>query len=120
MEQVIPFFTPNINLTIRDLEEFDLKTNIDVVLNSVSLGMTYEGSYDEQRSILWDLQLTAKAYYYTPVDSLSRIKETLIEMRALDFDQKFESYSALVNPRNAKPTDEYEVIETVIPGEVSE
>ena len=94
-----------------------LETNIDVVLNSVALNMTYEGSYDEQRSILWDLQLTAKSYYYTPVDSLTRIKESLIEMRSMDFDQKFETYSAEIVPRNAKPTDPHQIIEKVIPGD---
>ena len=117
MEQIIPFFTPNVNLTIRDREEFKLETNIDVVLNSVALNMTYEGSYDGQRSILWDLQLTAKSYYYTPVDSLTRIKESLIEMRSMDFDQKFETYSAEIVPRNAKPTDPHQIIEKVIPGD---
>ena len=116
-EQIIPFFTPNINLTIRDREEFKMETNIDVVLNSISLNMTYEGSYDEQRVILWDLQLTAKAYYYTPVNSLARIKESVVEMREMDFDRKFESYSALVTPRSAKPTDPHTIVETYIEGE---
>lgn len=117
MEQIIPFFTPNINLTIRDREEFKMETNIDVVLNSVALNMSYEGTYDEQRTILWDLQLTAKSYYYTPVESLARIKESVIEMRSMDFDQKFETYSALINPRSAKPSQPYTIVEEIIPGD---
>lgn len=117
VEQILPFFQPEITLTIKDREDFDLNTNLTVVLNSVSLDMPYEGSYDQRRTILWQLQLTAKTHYYTPVQFSERIKQTVVNMRDADFNRKFESYQHTVNPRTAKKTEPHTVDFEILPGD---
>lgn len=117
VEQILPFFTPEITLTLNDREDFEMQTNLTVVLNSVAVNVTYEGTFDQGREIIWDLNLTAKTFYYTPVDSRQRIKESIIEMRQLDFDRKFESYVAEVVPREAGPNDPHTIVERIVEGD---
>lgn len=116
VEQILPFFQPDIALTINDREDFELQTNINVALNSVGLDMQYEGSFDQRRTILWNLQLTAKAYYYAPLQQRERIKKTVLDMRQLDFDRRFEAYESVISPRSAKKSETHVVIDTIIEG----
>ena len=116
VEQIFPMFTPELTLTINDREDMEIKTNLSVVLNSVAVNIAYEGVYDDRREIVWDLGLTAKTYYYAPVDTRERIKESIIEMRQMDFDNMFEKYTAVVNPRTANAGDPHTIVETVSDG----
>ena len=43
VEQILPFFTPEYNVTIRPLDGSDLELNIPVVLTSIVPSDTYEG-----------------------------------------------------------------------------
>ena len=43
--------------------------------------------------------------------------DNAVEFKHLDFNQKFETYSAEIVPRNAKPTVPHQIIEKVIPGD---
>lgn len=117
VEQVLPFFSPEITMTYMDRETFQLESNLTVVLDSVSHDMEYEGSYDQRRTILWTLQLTAKAYYYTPVQNRERISKTIIEMRDLDFSRKFETYTSTVNPRDALKSEPHTIVDETIEGD---
>lgn len=113
IEQVLPYFAPEITLTLNDREDFALQTNVTIVLNSVAVNVSYEGPFDQGREIIWDLQLTAKSYYYTPVQSRERIKESIIEMHELDFDRMFERYVAEVVPREANASDPHVIEERI-------
>lgn len=113
IEQVLPYFAPEITLTLNDREDFALQTNVTIVLNSVAVNVSYEGPFDDGREIIWDLQLTAKSYYYTPVQARERIKESIIEMREMDFDRMFERYVAEVVPREATASDPHVIEERI-------
>lgn len=112
VEQILPYFTPELTLTIMDREDYNLKTNVSFILNSTGLDMAYEGSYDQQRTIFWDMQITAKAFYYAPSHATERIKETVLEFREMDFDRKFAQMNHVVVPRSAGPNDPHTVLET--------
>lgn len=112
VEQIVPFFNPELTLTIKDKEEFQLETNIPIVLNSVALNIDYEGSLDTKRTILWTLNFTAKAYYYPDIRETTRIKNTVMNFTETDFERVFERLTASVVPQSAGPDDPHIIVET--------
>lgn len=67
LEQILPFFTPDFNVTVDFVPSMDQKYDMPVLLNSVSPSIDYEGDGTTTRLILWDLSFTAKGYIWPPV-----------------------------------------------------
>lgn len=110
-EQIIPFFNPELTLTIKDKQDFKLETNISVVLNSVALNIDYQGSLDSRRTILWTLNFTAKAFYYPDVRESRRIKQTVMNFTEKDFEREFERLTSTVDPITADRDDPHTIID---------
>jgi hypothetical protein len=66
LEQILPFFTPNWNSTVDLIPELGIKLDVPIVLNAVSSEDTYEGNFEERRSIVWTLSFTMKGYIFGP------------------------------------------------------
>ena len=112
VEQIIPFFNPELTLTIKDKEDFKLETNLSVVLNSVALNIDYQGSLDTRRTILWTMNFTVKAFYYPDVRVSRRIKQTITSYTDMDFNREFERMTSTVVPITANESDPHTVIDT--------
>lgn len=111
VEQIIPFFTPELTVTIKDKQDFKLETNIPIVLNSVAMQIDYQGSLDTRRTIIWTLNFTAKAYYYPDVRESRRIKQTIMNYGESDYERIFERLTSSVVPEDAGRYDPHEVID---------
>lgn len=111
VEQIIPFFTPELTLTIRDMDDFKNDTNLPIVLNSVAVNIDYEGSLDTKRVIMWTLNFTAKAFYYPDIRRASLIKQTLMDFRTSDFEREFERITSTVTPIDAGVDDPHVIID---------
>jgi hypothetical protein len=76
LEQILPFFTPDFNVTVDFIPEMDQKYNVPIILDSVASTVEYDGALNEgsTRLILWDLTFTAKSYIWPPVHSGKYIK----------------------------------------------
>ena len=109
MEQVIPFFTPELNITVKDKEDFDISTDIPVILNNTSFTIDYQGSFETRRSIQWELSFTAKGFLYSNVREQKRIKETIVKMSNADFSKVYETLISEVEPRTAKKEEPHTI-----------
>lgn len=116
VEQVVPFFAPDLNITIKDKEDFDISTDIPIVLNNTGFVIDYQGSFDLRRTVQWDFSFTAKGYLYSNVREQTRIKETIVKMTNQDFDKVYESLISEVEPRDAEKTDVHIIKDSVIDG----
>jgi hypothetical protein len=76
LEQILPFFTPDFNVTVNFIPGMDHKYDMPVKLNSVNTTTDYEGDLMSTRLIMWDLTFTAKAYIWPPVQSGKIIRQT--------------------------------------------
>ncbi len=74
LEQILPFFKPEFTVTAKLIDGMDMLTDIPIILNSVRSEDTYEGSYEERRSLTWTLSFTLKGYFYGPVTEKKVIK----------------------------------------------
>lgn len=69
IEQILPFFTPDWTPTVELIPELDLKYDIPIILDNISVEDSYEGSFDENRLIIWTLDFTLKGYLFGPVSN---------------------------------------------------
>lgn len=114
VEQILPLFTPELNITVNDSEEFDFKTDMPVVLNSVGFDINYLGAFEEVRTIEWTLQFTVKGYVYGDVRKTKLIKETIVDLTQKDINAKYEQLISEINPKSANPNDQYTIEEQII------
>lgn len=82
IEQILPYFTPERTTTVNLIPEMNYVVDVPLTLYNVTPQDTYEGSFEERRSIIWTLDFVMKAYFYGPVKQSSVI--TLVDLNFFD------------------------------------
>ena len=75
LEQILPFFTPDFNVTVDFISQMDQHYDMPVILDSVTPSVEYEGDNTTTRLIIWDLTFTAKGYIWPPVKESKYIRQ---------------------------------------------
>ncbi len=125
MEQILPFFSPDMNLSIKMLEDPELIQDIPMMLNSVNTDDSYSGSFENTRTIITQYSFSMKVFYYGPIlnsidpeghfasdDDAQVIKQVNITVTNNN------KYTAVINPFAASSMDPYTVDEnwvTIVP-----
>lgn len=113
IEQILPFFQPSFNITIKENEAMNIsERDIPVVLNNVTWLNEYVGEKGNRRRLEAELSFTMKGWLYPNITaSEGVIKRVLIDFGTTPNEEFHETVEFLVDPWTAKPTDEYEIIE---------
>jgi hypothetical protein len=86
VEQILPYFTPELTITINDV----IKHDMPVVLMDVSQEDQWEGSFvDERRLIIWTINFQLKTYLFGPSATSKVVTEAIAQMYSntfADFD----------------------------------
>lgn len=87
IEQILPYFQPNFNLTIDLVESIGEKRDIPITLENVSFQDNYDGDYNSRRVLLYTLKFIAKTYLFGPVPDSSKdiIKKVSIGLAAGEY-----------------------------------
>ena len=112
IEQILPIFSPAFNVTVNELDEWNTKTDISIILDSVQHDIEYQGDLTEPRTIVWTLGFTLKAYLYCKDNLQAKIKETITTLSTSEMDERFTRLTAEVVPRSARKTDDHTIVET--------
>ena len=80
LEQILPYFKPEWNMSVNLVPEMNIKMDIPTVLNSVDLEDTYDGDFQTRRAIIWNLNFTMKGYLYGPVANQGVIKRIAVDI----------------------------------------
>ena len=67
LEQILPFFQPSYNVTMTMIEGHDEKKDIPFTLNNIQFRDEYEGDFSTRRAIVYELDFTAKTYFYNEI-----------------------------------------------------
>lgn len=113
IEQIIPYFNPDYNLTINAIPAMGIKNDLPVILDNISYEDEYEGDFTQRRAIIWTLNFTMKLNFYGPINRQGIIRSTNVNTfsdPALTNRQS--SYSATVDPGTAVPGDTIDIIDT--------
>ena len=71
IEQILPYFQPSYNLSIKFLGNLNEIRDIPIQLDSVNMEDDYEGNFDTRRALVYTLTFTAKAYLFGPITDVT-------------------------------------------------
>ena len=80
-EQIVPFFTPEFTVSVNLVPAMNIKPDITIILNGVSLEDSYEGELSLRREIIWTLNFQIKGYIYPDIKSGSVTKSVIVNLR---------------------------------------
>ena len=71
VEQILPYFQPHYNLSIKFLGNLNEVRDIPVVLDNIDMTDDYEGNFDTRRALIYTFTFTVKTYLYGPVTDIT-------------------------------------------------
>jgi len=86
IEQILPYFQPSFNITLKMVPDIDEKRDVAIVLNNIGYRDEYEGNFEKRQVIVWTLQFTAKTYLFGPTSDSSVIRSAIASIYG-DTDQ---------------------------------
>lgn len=116
IEQIAPFFTPDYTLTLKLTTLDEYKQDIPITLTSITNEDSYEGSFEERRSIIWTLTFVLKGYLIGPMRQQSRVLSSSVSSILVDNIEQaiiaeerktFTEVSASTNIGNTTTFDDY-------------
>lgn len=69
LEQILPFFTPEFNVSVNILTDMGIKLDIPIVLQSATSEDSYEGEFSARRTIVWTINFMLKGFIYPDIKS---------------------------------------------------
>lgn len=119
LEQILPFFTPDFNVTVDFVPTMQPKYDMPIILNSVNNETDYEGDLMSTRLIIWNLEFTAKGFIWPAVKggdgSRKLIKNANTSVHGTMTTQNVSSFiSVQPDPFTSLPDDEFGFSETII------
>ena len=77
VEQIIPFFTPRLSVTIDEIPDIGITRDVEIVLTSVNHTDDFEGAYEGFATYTWTLGFKMEMNYYGPVRDQRIIKRVI-------------------------------------------
>lgn len=119
VEQILPYFNPDFNVTINDLPELGIKRDIKITLDNVNYEDEYEGEFANRLSVIWTLNFTMRLNFYSHVANIDVIKKAIVNAYSdptLSLDKNKlaagkGTVTASVNPASATVADTYSFLE---------
>ena len=106
IEQILPFFTPELTVTINDV----VATDVPIVLTGVSQEDTWEGGFpEERRYVVCTLDFSVKTYLYGPSKTSKVITEVITQLYTND--------NLIVLTMNSGGSGDYRIGETIYQGD---
>ncbi len=99
LEQILPYFQPNFNITVNMISDMKEKKDISVVLNGINHEDDWDGDFLNRRYITWSLNFTAKSYIYGPYSNSGLIKKATVYETIGDPDQGKRAVSLTYTPK---------------------
>jgi len=112
LEQILPYFAPSLTISMVVLPVFNLVKDIPIVLSSVTVEDSYDGSPDNLRTVVQTFSLVAQVDLFGPVNPrTSIIKHVKANVATHSMSTADNTFKADVNPATANVNDNYVVDE---------
>ena len=115
MEQILPYFQPDYTVTIKPIDGWTtLKQDVPVILQSVNIDDQYEGSFEERRVLIYQLDFVMKMKFYGPDGKSGIIREINIDFNNdIGGSQILENMDFNISPSTASADGTYSVVTTI-------
>lgn len=107
LEQILPFFQPAYNVSVKYVDGIDNSFDMPITLNSVGITDDYEGDYTTRRVILYTLTFSAKVRFFSGLKTGSIIRQIDANLYQTDPEKFLEGLRTEVTPDNATPSSTY-------------
>jgi len=94
-EQIVPFFTPEFTVSVNLVPDMNVKPDISIILNGVSLEDSYEGEFTLKREVIWTLNFQIKGYIYPDIKTGSVTKSVIVNLRMPSEEAELPEYIVL-------------------------
>lgn len=108
IEQILPYFNPDYNLSLKAIPELNITNDLPILLNTIGFEDDYEGDEATRRSIVWTLSFVMKLNFYGPVSQqgiIRKVNTNLFNDQALS--QKTQKITVETDPTTANVTDNF-------------
>ena len=107
LEQILPYFTPEFQVTMNEMKTLGIKRDIPIVYNSMTTTDDYEGDFLTRRSLVHTLSFTVQGYLYGPTKDQGIIREVDVNAGTSfnDIDIRNINIDIKPNPTTAEPDD---------------
>ena len=117
VEQILPFFQPEYSVTIKPIDDFNHKQDVQVILQDVGIEDSYEGGFQERRVLVYNLNFIMKMKFYGPTKDSKIIREIQLDFKEKgNPTRKFEEMDFTINPTSAGESDTHTVVTTITEG----
>jgi len=113
LEQIVPFFAPSIAVTINEVPNLGLKSDVQFQLDGLTTAVDYEGQLQDERLINWTLNFSAMMNLYHPTTDPKIIKSAIVNTDIGDNESIDQIITQTVDPITADRNDVYTVIKTI-------
>jgi len=113
VEQILPYFNPDFNLSINAIPQLGIKNDLPIVLDDIQYQDDYEGDFEQRRAIIWTLNFTLKLNFYGPINRQGIIKSVNVNTFSnSDLSNQITSYNVTIDPSNTTQGNVINFIET--------
>ena len=84
MEQIVPYFSPELTMVINVIPDSNIKSDVPVILNSVTMSDEYDGDFQTRRFVTYTFNFTIKAWMYGPVQNGDIVKTIFVNTNNTD------------------------------------
>ena len=89
LEHILPFFTPDIAISMKLSNELDIVEDVPITLVSIINDDQYEGEFYDRRTLIWTLDFSMKLNIYGPVKEQGVIQKAIANAKPVDTDSVF-------------------------------
>lgn len=113
LEQILPYFNPDFNLSINAIPQLGIKNDLPIVLDDIQYQDDYEGDFEQRRAIIWTLNFTLKLNFYGPINRQGIIRNVNVNTFSNEeLSNQITSYNVTVDPTNATQGNVINFVET--------
>ena len=112
VEQILPYFNPDYNLTLKAIPELNIQNDLPIILNTIGFEDDYEGDFVTRRSVTWTLGFTLKLNFYGPVSKTGIIRKVVANTFSdEELNEQRQKITVQTNPTSANVSDDYGYVE---------
>jgi hypothetical protein len=108
IEQILPYFNPDYNLTLKAIPELDIKNDLPIILNTIGFEDDYEGDLTTRRSIVWTMSFVMKLNFYGPVNKTGVIRKVIANtFNDIELTQQQQKITTQTDPASANTIEQF-------------
>jgi len=104
IEQIIPAFNPSYSVSVIEIPEMGVKKDVIISLQDIQQQDDYEGTFDNERLIMWSLSFSLKGRIYPPVRTANRIQSVISDVSLLPLNNLLETINVSMVDVGGVPT----------------